>query len=273
MIFDHYINPILATIPKLEIGDVGIGPIEIRYYGVFVVIALILGIAAWKWLLKNNQEKFDQLFDLMTWMIVGGTIGARLGHVFFYEWDYYSQNLGEILKIYNGGLASHGLTIGLALTFFIYIKVKKIKASELIDLAIIPVPFVVIFVRLANFINSEIVGRPTKGDWGVKYHFFEKDAIPRHPSQLYEALLGLAVLALVIWSYKKYNQKLKKPYVTFSIFLLSYFTTRFLVEFFKEYQTLSPSNPLTMGQYLSIPLMVIGGYLLYWSLNRKQNKD
>lgn len=272
MTFDHYISPILLTIPKLQVGSFMFGPLEIRYYGVFVVIALILGIITWKKILNNNQQKFDQLFDLMTWMIVGGTIGARLGHVFFYEWDYYAQNLTEILKIYNGGLASHGLTIGLATTFFIYLKIKKIKASELIDLAIIPVPFIVIFVRLANFLNSEIVGRPTGGEWGVRFHFFERDAVLRHPSQLYEALLGVIVLILVIWSYRKFNQKLHKPFVTFSIFLLSYFSTRFLVEFFKEYQTLNPSNPFTMGQYLSIPLIIIGGYVLYWALRQHTKK-
>lgn len=260
MIFDHYIDPVLFTL----------GPLSVRYYGLFVVIATLLTILLWKYLLKDDKKKFDTLFDLLIWLIVGGVIGARLGHVFFYEWEYYSQNLVQILFIQNGGLASHGLTIGFVISFLLFVKVKKIKAEDYVDIVSLGIPFVVIFVRLANFLNSEIVGRPTNADWGVRFHLFEKDAILRHPSQLYEAGLGLLILGITIWAYKYFNEKKKIPFVTFNIFLFLYFATRFLVEYIKEYQTLSPDSVLTMGQWLSIPpvLFAIGFFVYLYKKNK-----
>jgi len=247
MIFDHRIDPILVSL----------GPFTVRYYGLLIVFGILVSLLSWRLLLKNDKEKFTVLFDLLVWLIIGGTIGARLGHVFFYEWSYYSHNLLEILMIHRGGLSSHGLTIGLAITFILFIQIKHIKIRDYIDLVIIPIPLLVVCIRLANFINSEIVGRVTGGEWGVRFHLFERSAVLRHPSQLYEAFLGLFIFVVVLFSYKYFTVKKKIPYVTFSLFIFLYFTTRFLVEFFKEYQTLSASSPLTMGQYLSIPFIVI----------------
>lgn len=254
MIFDHYIDPVLFTL----------GPLPIRYYGLFVVLAILLSLGVWWFLLREDKEKFDTLFDLLVWLVVGGTIGARLGHVFFYEWEYYSQNLWQIFMIQNGGLASHGLTIGFIIAFFAFVKYKKIRISDYIDIVALGIPFIVIFVRLANFLNSEIVGRPTGGEWGVRFHLFEKDAILRHPTQLYEAALGLGILLIGLWSYHFFYKKRNIPFVSFNIFLFLYFATRFLVEYLKEYQTLDPSSVLTMGQYLSIlPVLFSVGFFVY----------
>ena len=137
MIFNHYIDPVLFSI----------GPLSIRYYGLFVVIAILLALFSWKKILKNDVKKFETLFDLLVWLIIGGTIGARLGHVFFYEWGYYSHRLIEIFFIQNGGLASHGLTIGFVVSFFLFIKIRKLKISDYVDVVALGIPFIIIFVR------------------------------------------------------------------------------------------------------------------------------
>ena len=258
MIYTHNLNPVLFDL----------GALQVRYYGIFVVIAILLGIGIWKWLLKDDKKKYDTLFDLLVWLLIGGVVGARLGHVFFYEWEYYSQDLTQIFFIQNGGLASHGLTIGLVIAFFVFMKVKKLKIIDYLDLAILPLPLIVIFVRLANFINGEIVGRPTGGEWGVLFPGYEVNPIPRHPTQLYEAALGVMILGLTVLAYKNFNIKRGKPFYAFTTFLGTYFATRFLVEFLKEYQTLDPSNALTMGQYLSIIPVLVAVYLVWYLYKR-----
>lgn len=259
MIFNHYIDPVLFSI----------GPLSIRYYGLFVVIAIILALFTWRQVLKKDIQKFETLFDLLVWLIIGGTIGARLGHVFFYEWEYYSQRLVEIFFIQNGGLASHGLTIGFVVSFFLFIKIRTLKISDYIDLVALGIPFIIIFVRLANFLNSEIVGRTTGGEWGVAFHLFEREAVLRHPTQLYEAVLGFMILILGFWSYKYFYVQKKIPYLAANIFVFTYFSSRFFIEFLKEYQTLDSNSFLTMGQYLSIVPVCASLYFFWHIYTRK----
>ena len=247
MIFDHYLNPILLTV----------GPFSVRYYGLFIVLGILSCLLLWRVLLKNNKAKFEVLFDLLVWLIVGGVIGARLGHIIFYELSYYLANPLEIIMIHRGGLSSHGLTIGLVITFFLFVRIKKIQVKQILDLVILPLPILIFLIRCANFLNSEIVGRATGGEWGVRFYAFEASPILRHPSQLYEAMLGILILPVILWSYSHFNLKKKQPYITFWLFIALYFGSRFVVEYLKEYQTLEPGSYLTMGQYLSIPFVVI----------------
>lgn len=259
MTFDHHLNPILFEI----------GPFSVRYYGLFIILGIFFALFLWRLLLKKDRLKFEIIFNLLIWLMIGGTVGARLGEVFFYEPRYYFANPLEIIMIHHGGFSSHGLTLGLMITFFLFIKTKKINASEIIDLVITPLPILICLIRLANFINSEIVGRPTNGNFGVRFYLLEENPVLRHPSQIYEAILGLLIFPLILWSYFYFNRRLQKPYFTFIIFLLAYFISRFLVEFFKDDALLKLGSPLTMGQYLSLPF-ILGGVISLILLYRKQ---
>jgi len=233
--------------------------ITIRWYGLLLALGVLLAVLLVVKLFKENNLKAEQALDLSIWLAIGGLIGARLGHILFYEASYYFSHPGEVIFINHGGLSSHGLTIGLLLTFLIYTKIKKMEWGKIIDLLVIPIPLLAIFIRLGNFTNSEIIGRTTNLPWGIYFPRAELELILRHPSQIYEALIALAIFITLYIIYKKY---INKPnYFIFYLFLFLYFTTRFLVEFVKEYQTLT--SGLTMGQWLSIPLILwpLGWYV------------
>ncbi len=163
--------------------------------------------------------------------------------------------------INHGGLSSHGMTLGLLITFYIFTKIKKINWRKIVDLIIIPIPFLAAFIRLGNFFNSEIVGRPTDLPWGVYFPRFELEPILRHPSQIYESLIALSIFVSIYFIYKKYGNKLPQLFLT-NFFILTYFSTRFLIEFVKEYPLYSG---LTTGQWLSIPFVLLSiGWVVYY---------
>jgi len=230
------------------------GPFVIRWYGVFLGLAvLIISIILIK-LFKKNGFNEDTTLSLIIWLFLGGIIGARLGHILFYEASYYFHNPIEIPFINHGGLSSHGLAIGLLISFFLFAKIKNKDWKKMADLLSVPLPILIIFVRLGNYFNSEIVGRAANVPFAVLFPNYETYPIPRHPVQIYEILIGIALLILMVYLYKKYPQK--KPLWLFSCFLIAYFSTRFLVEFTKEYEGLPPSFPFTIGQLLSIPFII-----------------
>lgn len=237
-----------------------IGPFGVRYYGLFLALGVILSALILKKLFAQKGESIELMLDMITWLIIGGFIGARFGHVFFYRAEYFLQNPIEILFVHHGGLASHGMTIGLLITTWIYGKAKRIEWKNYLDMLIIPIPLIAALIRLGNFTNSEIVGRPTDGSWGVLFPLFEKNPILRHPSQLYEAGVALCIFFILLWMYKKYGSKVK-PYFLTHLFIFLYFATRFTIEFFKEPHKLPPDAPLTMGQWLSLPFII---YSLWW---------
>ena len=240
------INPIITQI----------GPFQIRWYGVLLGAGVLCAVLILKKLFQEKNYSVELLMDMCVWLIIGGLIGARLGHVFFYNASYFLAHPIEILYIHKGGLASHGMTIGLLVTFFLYTKIKKIPLAKYIDIMIIPIPLIASFIRFANFTNSEIVGRPTTVPWAVLFPRYEAIPVPRHPSQLYESAIALAIFCILYFVYKKYGEKLK-PYFIFHLFMLLYFSTRFLVEFVKEiHSPFEMGLPLTMGQILSIPFIV-----------------
>lgn len=256
--YNNSIDPILTTL----------GPFQIRWYGVLLGAGVLCAVVILKKLFTEKNYSVELLLDMCVWLIVGGLIGARLGHVFFYNASYFLAHPIEILYIHKGGLASHGMTIGLLLTFFLYTKIKKIPLKQYIDIMIIPIPLIASFIRFANFTNSEIVGRPTDVPWAVLFPLYEQNPVPRHPSQLYESALALAIFCILYFVYKKYGDKLKL-YFIFYLFMLLYFSTRFLVEFVKEIHTpFEAGLPLTMGQLLSIPFIVWAG--VYFLKIKKQ---
>ena len=185
---------------------------------------------------------------------MGGLIGARLGEVLFYNPSYYFSHPTEIIFINHGGLSSHGMTIGLLLTVLLYRKIKKIKIERYLDLLVVPIPLVAACIRIGNYFNSEIIGKPTKLPWSVWFQHIDIAPIYRHPSQIYEALIALGIFIILYFIYKRNSFRI--PLFTFHLFLLLYFSTRFLIEFLKERQGIDDSWILNMGQILSIPFIL-----------------
>jgi len=210
-----------------------------------------------------SQEKKSEndLNDLVWYMILGTVIGARLGHCLFYNPEYYLSRPLEILQVWKGGLASHGAAIGILTAIYLYDRKRKgFSFLWLMDRIVITVALAGFFIRMGNFFNSEIIGKPTNADWG--FVFVAVDNIPRHPAQLYESIAYLMIFIFLFAYYFITKGKFKKGLI-FGLFLIMVFTFRFFVEFWKENQSLFEEKMfLNMGQLLSIPFVLVGIYLV-----------
>lgn len=236
--------------------------------------------------IQSIKKKAIKISDkLLVYMIVATVIGARLGHLIFYEKpQYYLKNPIVIFQVYRGGLASHGAAVAILIAMIIFCKkIKNIRPKitylHLLDFICIAVCFAGFCIRVGNFFNQEILGVQTTYFWGVIFgNPMENVAIvPRHPVQLYEAFFYLLMFFILYFlSYKKYF--LLKEGKLFSVFLISVFTFRFFIEFLKvnESNLMTDNYFLSMGQYLSIPFIILGIILLFWdkikSFYLKNNK-
>ena len=238
-----------------------IGPFTIRWYGLLFALSFIVGFQIMIKIFKKEGRSEDDLNDLIWYMILGTVIGARLGHCLFYNPKYYLANPVEILMVWKGGLASHGAAIGILTAIYFFIKKKKeYSFLWVMDRVVITVALAGFFIRMGNLFNSEIIGKPTDLPWAFVFELV--DNTPRHPAQLYEAIAYLIIFFCLIVYYYKKNTKFKAGNI-FGYFLVSVFTFRFLVEFVKEDQTyFEKGMALNMGQLLSIPLIILGIYLL-----------
>lgn len=253
----------LATITwSVSPEIVSFGPIHIRWYGLLFATSFIIGFKIMEWIYKKEKKNLDDLNDLIWYMILGTVIGARLGHVLFYNPAYYFTHPIEILMVWKGGLASHGAAIGILTAIYLYSKKKKDQSFlYVMDRIVITVALAAFFIRTGNLFNSEIIGKPTDMPWG--FIFTSVDNIPRHPTQLYEAFSYLASFFVLFSVYKKHDGKFKEG-LLFGIFLVWIFGFRIFVEYFKENQSAFEQGMiLNMGQILSIPLVILGLYLLF----------
>ena len=249
------VDPIIGTL----------GPLTFRYYGILFALSLLAGHYIFVREFEREGDDPEQAVILTYWLVAGIVIGSRLGHVFFYDPDYYLSKPIEIFKFWKGGLASHGGTFGLILVIWLYaVVVRQVPFRVIADRFAPAVPPAMLGVRLGNLFNSEVYGRQADVPWA--FVFERIDAVPRHPSQLYEMCTGVLMIILLSGInryYKKHNKK--RPLgLMISVMLGVYFSMRFIVEFFKEYQTLKTG--LTMGQYLSIPLAVASAIGLWMCL-------
>jgi len=254
----------LFSIDPFSLFGITIGPIEPRWYGLLFVLGFIIGYYILAWIFKVEKKSPKDLDALTMTMIVATVIGARLGHCLFYDPAYYLSNPIQILKVWEGGLASHGAAFGILIALYIFIrKHKDFSFIWLADRLVIGIALAACFVRLGNFINSEILGKATDLPWAVI--FYTIDDVPRHPSQLYEALTYFALFLFLLFRYKSQKSNIPKGELI-GIFLTVLFSARFIIEFTKEVQSVwEKSLPLDMGQILSIPLIALGLYLLYLS--------
>jgi prolipoprotein diacylglyceryl transferase len=234
-----------------------LGPISVRWYGFLFAMAFVAGYFIMTWVFKKEKRPQPDLEQLSVYMIFGTVIGARLGHCLFYNPVYYLSNPIEILKVWEGGLASHGAAIGILVAVYLFSKKKKnYSFLWIIDRIVIVVALAGTFIRLGNLFNSEIIGKPADVAWA--FIFTSVDDLPRHPTQLYESIAYLIIFLILIFIYYKGFEK-NRSGLLFGLFLLLVFTFRFFVEFLKENQSaFEKGMVLDMGQLLSIPFIIAG---------------
>lgn len=243
---------------------------EIRYYSLIFVAVFLGGYSLLNWQIKRGGGDEEAAGDFIFYGVLGVLIGARLGHVAFYDLDKALEDPLWVFRIWEGGLASHGAAIGLAVSMFLFTRKKGVSFIEGADRFAFSAALGAALVRLGNFFNSEIVGRAVEGQaWGVRFPRYEQHPVLRHPSQLYEFAMGLVILG-ALWLFDRSLGREKRPRgAMVSAFFLLYFTGRFLVEFVKEYQTLPMGSVLTMGQWLSLPEIALGLFGLALSFKRR----
>lgn len=240
-----------------------VGPFSVRYYGLMWALAFYVGYIIFNRFVKREHLSEGFLDSLTMYMIVGTVIGARLGHCLFYEPHYYLSNPIEILKIWHGGLASHGAAIGILISLYLFARKQKVPMIYVVDRVVITVAIGGAFIRLGNLMNSEIYGVETNLPWGFIF-VRNGEIFPKHPTQLYEALSYTAIFFLLYWIYRKSDGKLRNGQI-FGIFLILLFGARFLIEYVKEPQVdFEKSMMFNMGQWLSVPFIIAGiGFLAY----------
>lgn len=249
-----------------------LGPLAVRWYSLAFAIGFIVGYNIMARMFRHEGAPERWLGILLIYVMVATVVGSRLGHVFFYEWDYYSQHPSEILQIWNGGLASHGGTIGNIIAIFLFSWfVSKKPASWTFDKLVIPTALVAGLIRLGNLMNSEIYGAPTDLPWGFIF-LRNGETLPHHPTQLYEALCYFLLFALLMWMYWKKNAE-ERPWFITGVFFIGIFLPRFLIEYIKNVQVQSEyamieQYGINMGQMLSIPFILLGAGLVIYALAR-----
>ena len=270
---------------------IDLGFFIIRWYSLMFVAAFIVGLRLMKKIYTEEKIPLEKLDTLFMYTFISMLVGMRLGEVFFYSWDYYKNNLLEIILpikraagesaifgLIEGwkftgytGFASHGAAIAIIVTMYWYSRKHLNKPLLFIlDRMAIVSALGAAFVRLGNFFNSEIYGKPTGSNFGVVFKSSDVEMLPRHPTQLYEALCYL-ILFFVLWKfYWKTDKKQKKGFL-FGIFMIGLWSARFFIEFFKEAQVDGREdwvlNSLNTGQVLSIPLILIGCWLVFRNNN------
>ena len=256
----------------------------VRWYGLMFAIGFWAGYeVVWREF-RHERAPERWVASLFFYVIVATVVGARLGHVFFYDWDYYSRHLSEIPKIWEGGLASHGGVIGILIAIWLYSRwVTKRSMLWTLDRLVVPVGLVAALIRLGNLFNHEIYGGPTSLPWGFRFVDNVNEwmqgappvfTVPCHPTQLYEALCYLLVFGLCMWMYWKRNDQ-ERPGLIFGVFMLGIFLARFVIEYVKNVQepweiAMRARLGLDMGQLLSIPFIVLGIWLIVRACRRQR---
>lgn len=245
-----------------------LGFISVRYYGVLWALSFLLGYMLFEKFVKIEKLPEGFLDSLTMYMLVGTIVGARLGHCLFYQPEHYLVNPLDILKIWEGGLASHGAAIGILLAMYFFSRKHKRPYLYVIDRIVIPVALAGFLIRIGNLMNSEIYGIETSLPWGFVF-VRDGQTVAKHPTQLYEAISYLIFFGILLYLYFKAKAKPRTGLI-FGSFLVLIFGARFFIEFIKEPQVaFENSMALNMGQWLSIPFVLIGLGLIVWAFRKK----
>ena len=247
-----------------------LGPLSIRWYGLLFASGFLIGYYIGEKMLKSENVDQKWIDSLFFYIIIATVVGARLGHVFFYGWDYYSQHPGEIIKVWHGGLASHGGALGILIAMYLHSKwVTKRTMLWTLDRIVVPTALVAAFIRTGNLMNSEIYGIQTALPWGI---IFERngETVAKHPTQIYEALSYLISFGVLMYLYWKTSAK-NRPGLLLGAFFVLIFSARFFIEFIKEDQeAFEAGMRLNMGQWLSVPFVIIGALLVYRAIKKPE---
>ncbi len=248
--------------PEFDPVALQIGPVAIRWYALSYIVGILL---AWRyciWCAQLTPQRVQrgQLDDLMFWCTIGIILGGRLGQVLLWEPGYYLAHPLDILKIWQGGMAFHGGLIGVILAIVLYARSQKLSPFAFGDIIAASTPIGLFLGRVANFVNGELVGRPTDLPWGIIFPQFGN--MPRHPSQLYQAALeGIILFAFLFWAVRQRWIRERLGMMT-GLFFMGYAVARAIGEVFREPEVdLGGFNFVTWGQILSVPMFAIGLYL------------
>lgn len=244
------------------------GAVQLRWYGVLFVGSFFLGLMILQWIYKREKKNPSVLDNLLIYVMVGAVVGARLMHCFAYEPEFYLSHPLEILKVWKGGLASHGGLAGVLLSLYVFSKRYNTSYLWLLSRIAIPGALTAAFVRFGNLFNSEILGLPSELPWAII--FKRVDLVPRHPVQLYEAFAYLIIFVILIIIYRKVSPIFATKILP-GIFLVLVFTARFFIEYTKTKQEAYTIDlPFSAGQMLSIPYIVLGVVWLIWAFRSRR---
>lgn len=266
------VNPYFFTFPE---NFPLLGGRPVAWYGLLWALVFVVGYYVMRKMYRKENLS-DELLDKLTiYMLVFSVVGARLGHCLFYEPEYYLADPIKILYVWEGGLASHGGAIGILLGLLLYSRKTKISYLHILDLIVVPTALGGAFIRLGNLMNSEIYGYETTLPWGFKFvrdwaPGTPIDAIPAcHPTQIYEALVCLIVFVILLYFFFKKDYAKTHPGFLFGLFCTVVFGTRILIEFIKQPQVeFENSMVLDMGQWLSIPFVIVGIFFIVRSYKK-----
>ena len=283
-----------------------LGPLEVRWYGICWAVGFLLGYLVMNKVYKHEKMPEGSLDSLLIYMLVATVIGARLGHCLFYEPEYYLSKPLEMLKIWEGGLASHGGAIGILIGLWLYVRrfnksTKKQKTDKqrisylwILDRIVIPVCLVGALIRVGNVCNHEIYGTPTSLPWGFVFLRGQEqfcgtvdsyvpctdqaccppsEWLPCHPTGLYEAFFCLVAMVILLWMYYRRNAGDRRPGLMFGTFLVIIFGSRIAIEFLKNVQVAFEKNmTFDMGQWLSVPFVIVGIVMIVRSFRQATPK-
>lgn len=250
---------------------ISVGPVAIRWYGLFFALLFVIGYAIARWQFRIEGKSDQTLDSLLVHVVLGTIIGARLGHVFFYDPAYFLSHPWEIPAFWRGGLASHGGALGVLAAVYLY---SRKHADQpflwLMDRIVVPTALGGCLIRLGNLFNSEILGEPSRVPWA--FVFTHVDSLPRHPAQLYESAAYLLIFCCLLLLYRHFRAQTPAG-LLLGLFLLAVFCARFLIEFVKERQAVyEQALPLSVGQLLSLPFILAGGWLVWRALSRAPDR-
>ena len=257
-----------------------IGSKEIRWYSLMFIIGFGIGYKIVERMWRRESINPKWIDPLLYYTLIGTVVGARLGHCLFYDPGYYLSHPIEILKVWEGGLASHGGVLGIIVAIYFYSKyVSRQSMLWTFDKLVVPTGLVAALIRIGNLLNHEVYGLPTDRPWGFRFienlHAWRQGAepifsAPSHPTQIYEAVCYLLTFVLCMWLYFK-KDAWKKEGLIFGIFMICIFTARFFIEFLKNNQEdFEAAMPINMGQCLSIPFIVTGIYFVVRAWRRSR---
>ncbi len=256
-----------------------VGPLSIRWYGLLFAAAFYFSYIIVRRMFKKEGISDEVLDRLTLYVFIGTIVGARLGHCLFYEPGYYLSNPVEILKIWKGGLASHGGAIGIIVALYLFVRKEKKPYIWILDRIAVVAAISGFFIRMGNLFNSEIYGYETDLPWGFIF-VNAGESVPKHPTQIYEALAYLLIFIVLHSLYNRSTKGNTKPGMLFGWFLVLTFAARFFIEFLKEVQVEAEKGwSLKLGQSLSIPFILTGLIILYFTymnpgkLNKKYKPD